>query len=107
MEAYIDVESNYSLTEQFVALVMAIMTLIGVIPVVMTILKLKAEENRNLTENIYSRAVSRVRVLGSYVILAVIVSIIMQTMIDLVLWSGSESDMVESLSYQNTFVSVY
>src|SRR5699024_11692399 len=46
MEAYIDVESNYSLTEQFVALVMAIMTLIGVIPVVMTILKLRSEERR-------------------------------------------------------------
>lgn len=107
MEAYIDVESNYSLTEQFVALVMAIMTLIGVIPVVMTILKLKGEENRNLTENIYSRAVSRVRVLGSYVILAVIVSIIMQTMIALGLWSGSEAVMEEPLSFQTTFLSAY
>ena len=107
MEAYIDTESEYTMTEQFVTLIMAIMTLIGVIPVMMTVLKLKGEEKRNLTENIYSRAVSRVRVLGSYVILALFVSFIMQTMIAFGLWSTSEAVMENPLSFKTTFTSAY
>ncbi|MBP2241540.1 ABC-2 type transport system permease protein [Cytobacillus eiseniae] len=107
MEAFIEAESDYSLTEQFLTLLMAIMSLISLIPAVMVILKLKGEETKNLTENFYSRAVSRTRVLGSHFFLAVVVSFIMQSLVALGLWSVSGSVMDEPLSFVTTFSSAY
>lgn len=104
---FIDMNSEDTLAEQFVALIIAIMTLIATIPAVITVLKLKSEEKNQLTENIYSRAVSRVSVLSSYILLAVIVSFLMQTMIALGLWSASQSVMEDALSFQSTFKAAY
>ena len=76
IQEFLSDNPEQSMTEQFIVLLMAIMALIGTIPVVMTVLKLKGEENKNLTENYFSRAVSRTRLLGSYILLGIVVSFI-------------------------------
>lgn len=107
MQAFIEAEADYTLTEQFIPLLMAIMSLIGLIPAVMVVLNLKGEEVKNHTENFYSRAVSRTRVLGSYCFLAIAVSVIMQSLIALGLWSVSQAVMDETLSFYTTFAAAY
>lgn len=107
MQAYIDAESDYTMTEQFITLLMAIMSIISLIPVVMIVLKLKGEETKNLTENFYSRAVSRTHVLGTHLLLAVVVSFLMQSFIALGLWSVAGTVMDDALSFGTTFASAY
>jgi ABC-2 type transport system permease protein len=75
-----------SLTNQFIALLIKMLSLIGVIPTIMVILKLKEEEQRNRVENFYSRSISKNKLLGSYYGVAVLVSILMQVMLILGLW---------------------
>ncbi|MEI3613341.1 ABC transporter permease [Pseudogracilibacillus sp. SO30301A] len=107
MQAFIEVESEYTLTEQFITLLMAIMSLISLVPAVMVVLKVKGEETKNLTENYYSRAISRTRILGSHFFLAVVVSFIMQSFVALGLWSVGEAVMDEAISFGTTFTSAY
>ncbi len=109
MQAFIVIDSDYTMTEteQFITLLMAIMSLISLVPAVMVILKVKGEETRNLTENYYTRAISRTRVLGSHFLLAVVVSFIMQSLVALGLWSVGEVVMDEAISFDTTFASAY
>ena len=107
MQAFIDVESDYTMTEQFMTLLMAIMSLMSVVPAVMVVLTVKGEETKNLTENYYTRARSRTCVLGSHFLLAVVVSFIMQSLVALGLWSVGEAVMEETLSFGTTFASAY
>lgn len=99
IEQFIAADLQEEVTEKFIALIIAIMTLIGTIPVVMTVFRLKGEELKNFTENIYSRAVSRHHVLGTYVFLAILVSVIMQLALVFGLWGGSVAVLDESLSF--------
>jgi ABC-2 type transport system permease protein len=87
MQVYLGSDTGESMMEQFIILLMAIMSLISTIPSIMTILKIKGEENKHLTENFYSRAVSRTRLMACYVLVAVLVSFLMQSAIVLGLWS--------------------
>ena len=66
VQAFLPKDSDFSLSQQFLTMLVAIMSLIGTIPAVMTITKLRGEENKNRTEHFYSRAVSRTSVLGVY-----------------------------------------
>ncbi|WP_404451494.1 ABC-2 transporter permease [Virgibacillus necropolis] len=103
MQAFLTEESGYTMTEQFIVLLMAIMSLISTIPAVMIVLKLKGEENKNRTEHFFSRAVSRTHLLGSYSILAILVSFIMQSLVAIGLWSASVTVMEDALTFGTTF----
>lgn len=96
---------GYTMTEQFVALLLAIMSLFSVVPAVMTVLKLKGEETKNRTEILYSRALSRGKMLGSYAALSIAVTVLMQILLVIGLWSASLSVMEEPLSFSTTLES--
>ncbi|AXI07804.1 ABC transporter permease [Oceanobacillus zhaokaii] len=98
IQAFLSDNTDQSMTEQFIVLLMAIMALISTVPVVMTVLKLKSEENKNLTENYFSRSVSRTSLLGSYITLSIVVSFIMQAAVALGLWSAGVLVMDEPLA---------
>lgn len=100
VQGFLDESAGSTITEQFITLLMAIMALVGLIPAAMTVLKLKGEEKYNYTENVYSRALSRTASLGSYILLAIIVSILMQLLTVLGLWSVSWSVMDEPLAFE-------
>ncbi|PAV28254.1 ABC transporter permease [Virgibacillus profundi] len=107
MQAFLTEEQGYTMTEQFIVLLMAIMSLIGTIPAVMTVLKLKGEENKNRTEYLYSRALSRTRLLGGYFLLAIVVSIMMQLLTAIGLWSAAATVMEEGLTLGTIFKSAF
>ena len=90
---------DFSITDQFISMLMGIMSLISVIPVIMTILKLKSEENHYRTEHFYSRAISRNRVLGSFTVLAIIESIIYLMLLALGLWLAANTMMENPISF--------
>jgi ABC-2 type transport system permease protein len=107
VQAFLPKDSDFSLSQQFLTMLVAIMSLIGTIPAVMTITKLRSEENKNRTEHFYSRSVSRTSVLGVYSILALLVSMAMQFFIAIGLWSGAETVLEDGLNLGETFISVF
>ncbi len=90
---------DFSITEQFLAMLMAIMSLISAIPVIMTILKLKSEENHYRTEHFYSRTISRNHVLGCFTLLAVIESVLYLMLLVFGLWLAAMSMMEDPISF--------
>lgn len=78
-----------NMTERFVTMLMTILSILGTVPVLMYILKLKPEEKNNRTEQLYARAVSRNAMLGSYTMIALIAAPIIQLMSVLGLWSAA------------------
>lgn len=88
-----------SLTEQFLSMLMAVISMICTIPPLMMILKLKGEENNNRIEHILSRAVSRTRTMGSYFALAMLVSIVMLFLGFFGLWSASAAVLEEPIAF--------
>ena len=107
VQAFLPKDSDFSLSQQFLTMLMAIMSLISTIPAVMTITKLRSEENKNRTEHFYSRSVSRTSVLGVYSILALLVSMAMQFFIAIGLWSGAETVLEDGLNLGETFISAF
>ncbi|GGJ71199.1 ABC transporter permease [Virgibacillus salexigens] len=79
---------GYSLTEQFITMLMSIMAMISTIPALMAQLKLMGEERKNRTEHLLSRAVSRTRLLSSSLIISILVSFVMLSLAALGLWSA-------------------
>lgn len=86
---------GFSLVEQFIPTLMAVMGIIATIPVLLAILKLKGEEKNDRTEHILGRAVSRNRLLGSYLFISVISSWIMVSLAGLGLGTIADATMEE------------
>lgn len=97
VQAYFSEGSGVSLTEQFIALLMSIMSIFTTVPVVSTILKLEKEENQGRVENYYSRSVSRNSVLSSYYFISLSATIVMQAMTGLGLYVTANQVLEEGL----------
>lgn len=103
MQAYLVGDPGKAMTEQFIILIIAMMSIITAIPAVTTVLRLKGEEDQNRTEHFYGRAVSRTQVMGSYLLLAVLVSVVMQLLIAFGLWSVGTTVMEDGLTFSTVF----
>jgi ABC-2 type transport system permease protein len=84
---------GFTLTEQFLPMLLSVMAMVGTIPVLMAVLKMAGEEKRGQAENIFSLAVSRNRYMWSYIVIALISAILMLSAIAIGLWSASAAVM--------------
>ncbi|QFT89052.1 ABC-2 family transporter protein [Bacillus sp. THAF10] len=87
-----------SLTEQFMTMLMAIISMICTIPPLMFLLKLKGEEKKNRTEHLLARAVSRFNQLGSYLALSLILGFVMLSLSLIGLWVAADAVMIDPIS---------
>ncbi|WP_099221521.1 ABC transporter permease [Listeria costaricensis] len=94
---------NLSLTEQFVAMLMSILAIIASISVLMFILRVKGEENKSRMEHLLTRAVSRYRVVASYLIMAILFSFIMMFLAISGLYMASHAVMNDPISFMTFF----
>ncbi|GGK05999.1 exporter of polyketide antibiotics [Lentibacillus kapialis] len=92
---------------QFVTLLIAMMSLISAVPAVITIMALKKEETANRIENFLSKAISRTTVMSNYLWLAVITSILMQALIALGLWGASIAVLDQPLDAGDIFLAAF
>jgi ABC-2 type transport system permease protein len=65
-----------SLVERFISMLSIVMAILCSIPTIQMITKLKGEEKNNRTDHILGRAVSRNNLLGSYLVIGFIVSVV-------------------------------
>ncbi len=93
---------GFSLTDQFTATLLAVMAMIGLIPVLLIMLRLKSEEQANRTEHLLARAVPRRRLMGSYLIISLIFAVVGQIVSVLGLWFASSAVLDDPLSLAST-----
>ena len=90
---------GFSLTEQFIPMLMTVMAMISTVPVLMTMFKLKGEEGKNRTEHILGRAVSRTQLLGSYFIISIVVGFVILSLTAVGLWSAGSVVMEDGIAF--------
>lgn len=90
---------GFSLTEQFIAMLMSIMAMFCTIPALLAMLKLVEEERKNRTEHLLSRAVSRTRLIGSSYLASTIIAFVMLSLTVLGLWSAGVITMESGIAF--------
>ena len=103
MQELLTTAKGFSLTEQFIPMLMMIMAMLSTVPALMTILKLKSEERKNRTEHLLSRAVSRTQLIGGYFFIAIIMSFIMVSLAAIGLWSAGSTVMDDPISFSTIY----
>src|SRR5690625_6783724 len=92
-----------TLTELFLGMLMSVMALIGVVPSIIIVQRLYAEEDKNQMEILLTTGTSRIKVMSHYLLVAFITSIVMLVMTVFGLYSVSIFLMVEALHFQIYF----
>lgn len=96
-------EGGATLTEQFIPMLMMVMGMLATVPPVMAINKLVGEEKKNRIEHLLSRAVSRTRLMGSYLLISLLNGFIMVSFSAIGFWSAGTTVMEGGLDFGTTF----
>lgn len=88
LSAIFAADSDFSLAEQFIVMLMSIMSMIATIPVISFIGRIASEEKRGHTEHLFGRAVSRGQQMAAYASIAFASSIAFQFLTALGFWSS-------------------
>ena len=96
-------EGAASVTEQFMVLLFAVMSLIGTIPLLTYVNRVVAQEKDGVTEHILSKAVSRPKQVLAYLLPSMVLSVIYQLLSAYGLWVVG-SQVLDTLPPLSTFV---
>ncbi|TXL65107.1 ABC transporter permease [Cerasibacillus terrae] len=99
LEQLLAEKEGYSLTEQFIPMLMIVLSLLATVPPLMAMLKLKGEEGKNRLEHLFARAVSRNKMMGSYLIIAIINGFMMLSLTAIGLFAAANAVMDESFNF--------
>ena len=97
--------AEFTLTEQFLTMLMSIISMICTVPPLMMILKLRGEEKKNRTEHLLVRAVSRTHLLGSFTYISVVGGFVMLFLALIGLWSAGTVAMDNPIAFGTLFSS--
>src|SRR5690625_634299 len=97
-------EERYSLTEQFIPMLLMVMGILATVPPVMAMLKLYGEEKKNRLEQIFAASVSRTNLMGSYFFIAEVNGFIMISLSAIGLWSAAAVVMDEPFEFGTIYV---
>lgn len=92
-----------TLTDQFIAMLMTVMTLAATIPPMLAVHRFRGEEKKGRIEPLLGRAVSRSRLLGGYLVAAVLNGFMMFSLAALGLWSAGNASMENGLSFSTIY----
>jgi len=95
--------TEFSFAEQFIVLLMAVMAMLGTVPVLSLMQRVRQEEKSGHTEQLLARAVSRTTLLTSYFIISLIVSVLLMYLTALGFWSAGSITMADAPSF-GTFI---
>ncbi|UMZ74379.1 ABC transporter permease [Natranaerofaba carboxydovora] len=94
---------GYSLTEQFLTMLMSVIAIFATVPPLIMILKLRGEEKQERTENLLTRAVPRTKLMGSFFAISIVTGFIMLFLTVVGLWSAGSAVMEDPISFSTTF----
>jgi ABC-2 type transport system permease protein len=99
LKRMIDPASGISLTEQFLSMLMSVISMITCIPPLIFLLRLKSEEKNDRIDILLSKPISRLRLAGSYFCLSLLSSVVMQLLAVSGLWGAAVSVMDDPIPY--------
>jgi ABC-2 type transport system permease protein len=91
MGALVTMDAGASMVDNYIALISMICALIASVPLMLTVLRLRSEETKGRTDQLLALPVSRVRLLGSQLLLAFLASLVLPGLSALGLWLGAGS----------------
>ncbi len=94
---------GFSVTEQFMPMLTSVLAIVAAIPALLMINKVRGEEKAKRTEHLLARAVSRSRLLGSFLFIAVFFGFIALLLGIIGLWSAAAAVMDEPISFSTFF----
>lgn len=97
------VEGAGSLTDQFIAMLMVVMSMITTIPVLYFVNRILGEEKKGHAENILTKPVSRYTYFASFIGLAILAAVIYQVLVALGFWTVGRMTL-ETISPLSTFL---
>lgn len=97
---------THSNAELLSCMFITMLALVSLIPVAMSILKLRGEEKDGYSENVLARAVSRKRYMSGYVIFSFVSSLIMTSASAVGLWAAAASVMESPIRFGSVFGSM-
>jgi len=100
LQAFLPNQDSASMTEQFIVLLFEIMSLFTAIPAITMIFSLKKEEKDERLDNIYSRVVSRRKVMFSYYIIGLIVVVVIQALMGAGVYGTASQAMDNPLAFE-------
>lgn len=103
MKQLLQPEAGVTLLEQFIPMLMIVISLLATIPPVMAINKLRGEEKKERLVHLLSRSVSRTKLLGSYFIISIINGFVMISLAAFGLWSVGTTVVEDGLSFEMIF----
>ncbi|PAV28253.1 ABC transporter permease [Virgibacillus profundi] len=99
LEQMLVAEEGYSLTEQFIPMLLMVMGILATVPPVMAMNKLIGEEKKNRVEHLLGRAVSRTKLAGSYLLISILNGFIMISLAAIGLWSAALAVMEDGFEF--------
>ncbi|WP_419393051.1 ABC transporter permease [Cytobacillus praedii] len=99
MQNLVTPSEGFTLTEQFLTMLMSVISMICTIPPLMAMLKLKGEERKNRTDHLLSRSVSRIRLMGSYLLISIVCGFVMLSLAAIGLGAVGNSVMEEGIAF--------
>ncbi|AOY77136.1 ABC transporter permease [Clostridium formicaceticum] len=94
---------GFSLTEQYLTMLMTVISMMCTIPALIMILKLKGEEIKHRTEYLLAAPISRRRLMRSYLLISIIFGFFVLLFAVIGLWSAGTAVMDEPISFDRMF----
>ncbi|MCR6107490.1 ABC-2 transporter permease [Salipaludibacillus agaradhaerens] len=88
-----------SIVEQFLPTLMIVIALIATVPPLMAMNKLRGEEKKGRSDHLLARAVSRIRLMGGYLVLSLVNGFIMLSVSTFGLWAAGAAVMDDGLEF--------
>ncbi|QCR33714.1 ABC transporter permease [Lysinibacillus sp. SGAir0095] len=103
MKQMLSSSKSHTFTEQFMSMIMMISAIIASIPAVMSMNKLYGEEKKGRIEHLLVRAISRTKLLGSYLVISIINGFVMLSVASIGMWFASLAVLDVSLSFRKVY----
>ena len=104
MQQIIAASGGNVLLDNYVAMIFVIMAMVTSVPVIMTVLKIYSEEKRGRLEQIFARSVPRLKLYGSFIVIAVVQGAALQFLLAAGLWATAEGELLLGEMLKPAFV---
>lgn len=94
---------GFSYIENFLAMILMVMAILATVPPVLAMNKLYGEEKKNRMEHLLGRAVSRTKLMASFLAISVVNGFVMITLAALGLWIAGVSAMDDPFEFGTVF----
>ncbi|MGP4042136.1 ABC transporter permease [Gracilibacillus sp. D59] len=92
---------NYTLTEQFITMLMVVLSIFATIPMIILFLKIRAEEKKERNEHLLTTGISRYKLLSHYLGVSAIMGVISLFIALYGLWAAGAAAMDDPIPFVN------